>query len=180
MRKLPLNTPTPAHTAQGLAGRSAKHDSAWKHVSGQARYIDDLPLPEGTLHAAVGHSQQAHARVVSMDLDAVRRYPGVIAVVTARDVPGHLDIGPVFPGDPVMADDIVEFIGQPLFAVAATSHEAARKAARLAEVEYEPLEAVVTVSQALDKEFFVRPSQTQLRGNPDQALSQAPHRLTGE
>ena len=99
MRKLPLNTPTPAHSARGLAGQSVKHDSAWKHVSGQALYIDDLRMPEGLLHAAVGHSEQAHARIVSMDLDAVRQYPGVKAVITAKDVPGHIDIGPVVPGD---------------------------------------------------------------------------------
>ncbi|PCM44647.1 xanthine dehydrogenase molybdopterin binding subunit [Marinobacter sp. ANT_B65] len=180
MRKLPLNTPAPAHSARGLAGHSVKHDSAWKHVSGQARYIDDMPTPEGILHAAVGHSEQAHARIVSMDLDAVRQYPGVIAVITAKDVPGHLDIGPVFPGDPVLADGIVEYIGQPVFAVAATSHEAARKAAKLAKIEYEALDAVVTVTQALNKEFFVRPSQTQQRGQPDLALAQAPNRLSGE
>jgi len=180
MRKLPLNTPTPAHSARGLAGHSVKHDSAWKHVSGQARYIDDLPTPERLLHAAVGHSKQAHARILSMDLEAVRQYPGVKVVITAKDVPGRLDIGPVFPGDPVLADDIVEYIGQPIFAVAATSHEAARKAARLAKVEYEPLDAVITVEQALDKQLFVRPSHTQQRGKPDQALSAAPHRLAGE
>ena len=180
MRKLPLNTPTPSHTARGLAGHSVKHDSAWKHVSGQARYIDDMPMPEGLLHAAVGHSEQAHARILSMDLEAVRQYPGVVAVITAKEVPGHLDIGPVFPGDPVLADGIVEHIGQPIFAVAATSHEAARKAARLAKVAYEPLEAVVTVEQSLDKQLFVRPSHTQQRGEPDQALANAPHRLTGE
>ena len=180
MRKLPLNTPTPPRSANGLAGQSAKHDSAWKHVSGQARYIDDLPMPEKLLHAAVGHSEQAHARILSMDLTEVRSYPGVVAVITAKEVPGQLDIGPVFPGDPVLADDIVEHIGQPIFAVAATSHEAARKAAKLAKVEYQPLEAVVTVRQALDKEFFVRPSRTQRRGDPDRALAQAPHRLSGQ
>ncbi|MCK7545355.1 xanthine dehydrogenase molybdopterin binding subunit [Marinobacter bryozoorum] len=180
MRKLPLNTPTPAHSARGLAGHSAKHDSAWKHVSGQARYIDDLPMPEALLHAAVGHSEQAHARILSMDLEAVRAYPGVVAVITAKDVPGHLDIGPVFPGDLVLADDIVEHIGQPLFAVAATSHEAARKAAQLAKVEYQPLHAVVTVEQALEQQLFVRPSHTQQRGEPDQALAEAPNRLKGE
>ncbi len=180
MRKLPLNTPTPAHSARGLAGHSVKHDSAWKHVSGQALYIDDLRMPEGLLHAAVGHSEQAHARILSMDLEAVRAYPGVVAVITAKDVPGHLDIGPVVPGDLVLADDIVEHIAQPIFAVAATSHEAARKAARLAKVEYEPLDAVVTVDQALEKQLFVRPSQTQQRGEPDRALAEAPHRLKGE
>ncbi|MFN2361420.1 MAG: xanthine dehydrogenase molybdopterin binding subunit [Marinobacter sp.] len=180
MRKLPLNTPTPTHSARGLAGHSAHHDSAWKHVSGQARYIDDLPMPEALLHAAVGHSEQAHARILSIDLEAVRQYPGVVAVLTAQDVPGHLDIGPVFPGDMVLADDIVEHIGQPIFAVAATSHEAARKAARLAKVEYEPLDAVVTVDQALERQLFVRPTRTQQRGEPDRALAKAPHRLQGE
>jgi len=180
MRKLPLNSPTPAHSARGLAGDSVHHDSAWKHVNGQARYIDDLPVPEGLLHAAVGHSEQAHARILSMDLEAVKSYPGVVAVITAQDVPGHLDIGPVFPGDPVLAKDTVEHIGQPIFAVAATSHDAARKAARLAKVEYAPLEAVVTVRQALDKQLFVRPSHTQQRGDPDRALAEAPNRLNGE
>ncbi|MBZ2169344.1 xanthine dehydrogenase molybdopterin binding subunit [Marinobacter sp. F4216] len=179
MRRLPLNTPTPRHSAKGLAGQGARHDSAWKHVSGQARYIDDLPEPQGLLHAAVGHSEQAHARIVSIDLEAVRQYPGVVAVITAGDVPGHLDIGPVFPGDPVLADDLVEHIGQPIFAVAATSHDAARKAARLAKVEYEPLAAAVTVEQALDAQLFVRPAQTQCRGNPDTALAGAPNRLQG-
>lgn len=180
MRKLPLNTPTPAHSAKGVAGMGVKHDSAWKHVSGQARYIDDLPEPEGLLHAAVGHSEQAHARILSMDLDAVRAYPGVLAVITAADVPGHIDIGPVFPGDPVLAAGLVEHIGQPIFAVAATSHEAARKAARLARVDYEPLDPVVTIEQALDKQLFVRPSHSQQRGEPDRALAEAPNRLQGE
>ncbi|MAM00155.1 MAG: xanthine dehydrogenase molybdopterin binding subunit [Alteromonadaceae bacterium] len=180
MRKLPLNVPVPARNARGLAGASAIHESAWKHVSGQARYIDDLPEPESLLHAAVGHSDQAHARIVSMDLSEVSAYPGVVAVITAADVPGHLDIGPVFPGDPVLADGLVEHIGQPIFAVAATSHLAARKAARLAKVEYATMEAAITVDQALEKQLFVRPSQTQQRGDPDDALARAPHRLRGE
>ncbi|ONF43867.1 xanthine dehydrogenase molybdopterin binding subunit [Marinobacter lutaoensis] len=180
MRKLPLNTPTPARSARGVAGSASYHDSAWKHVSGQARYIDDLPRPEGLLYAAVGHSAQAHARILSMDLSAVAAYPGVVAVVTAADVPGHLDIGPVFPGDPLLAGEHVEYVGQPLFAVAATSHDTARKAARLAKVEYQPLEAVITVEQALARQRFVRPSQRQQRGDPDRALAEAPHRLRGE
>lgn len=180
MRKLPDQATVQNLPAQGLAGASSLHDSAWKHVRGQARYIDDLPEPEGLLHAAVGHSGQAHARVLEMDLSAVRAYPGVVAVLTVADVPGHTDIGPVFPGDPVLAGDLVEHVGQPLFAVAATSHAAARKAARLAKVRYEPLPAVINVRQALEQQLFVRPSQTQQRGDPGQALSQATHRLQGE
>ncbi|HEC52077.1 hypothetical protein LCGC14_0180710 [marine sediment metagenome] len=180
MRKLPRDISRQSGQAIGIAGQSALHDSAWLHVRGQARYIDDLLEPEGLLHAAVGHSEQAHARILSMDLSAVRAYPGVVAVITLADVPGHTDIGPVFPGDPVLASELVEHIGQPIFAVAATSHTAARKAARLAKVEYEPLHAVLSTQEALDKSFFVRPSHTQQRGDPDQALAAAPHRLKGE
>ncbi|WP_339665736.1 xanthine dehydrogenase molybdopterin binding subunit [uncultured Pseudomonas sp.] len=180
MRKLPRDISRQSGQAVGIAGQSALHDSAWLHVRGQARYIDDLREPEGLLHAAVGHSEEAHARITSMDLSAVRAYPGVVAVITLADVPGHTDIGPVFPGDPVLASELVEHIGQPIFAVAATSHTAARKAARLAKVEYEPLHAVLSTQEALDTSFFVRPSHTQQRGDPDKALASAPHRLKGE
>ncbi|TBW48995.1 xanthine dehydrogenase molybdopterin binding subunit [Marinobacter halodurans] len=180
MRKLPDTIVQPPASARGTAGSRIAHDSAWKHVSGQARYIDDLPEPPGLLHATVGQSTQAHARIKSMDLSAVRAYPGVVAVLTVDEVPGHTDIGPVFPGDPVLAGDLVEFIGQPLFAVAATSLRAARQAAKLAKVEYEPLEPVLTTKDALAKQFFVRPSHTQQRGDPDQALAAAPHRLQAE
>tara|TARA_R110002126_G_scaffold53613_2_gene145499 strand:- start:4865 stop:7219 length:2355 start_codon:yes stop_codon:yes gene_type:complete len=180
MRKLPRDISRQSGQAVGIAGQSALHDSAWLHVRGQARYIDDLREPEGLLHAAVGHSEEAHARITSMDLSAVRAYPGVVAVITLADVPGHTDIGPVFPGDPVLASELVEHIGQPIFAVAATSHTAARKAARLAKVEYELLHAVLSTQEALDTSFFVRPSHTQQRGDPDKALASAPHRLKGE
>lgn len=180
MRKLPDNNNTVDNCAKNLTGTNAYHDSAWKHVSGQARYIDDLPEPEGLLHAAVGQSTQAHARVTSMDLEAVKAYPGVVEVITVKDVPGHTDIGPVFPGDPVLVDDLVEHIGQPLFAVAATSHRAARQAARLAKIEYEPLPATVTAEQALAQKLFVRPDHTQQRGNPETAIASAEHRLQAD
>jgi xanthine dehydrogenase large subunit len=141
------------------------HDSADLHVAGAARYIDDLPEPPGTLFAAIGMSECPHGRIRSMDLDPVRRAPGVIAVVAAGDIPGANNIGPVFPDEPLFAAQLVEFRGQPIFAVAATSMELARRAARLARVEYEPLEAVVTIEQALAKQQFVHPTLTVTRGD---------------
>jgi xanthine dehydrogenase large subunit len=141
------------------------HDSADLHVAGEARYIDDLPEPPGTLFAAIGMSECPHGRIRSMDLDPVRRAPGVIAVVAAGDIPGANNIGPVFPDEPLFAAQLVEFRGQPIFAVAATSMELARRAARLARVEYEPLEAVVTIEQALAKQQFVHPTLTVTRGD---------------
>jgi xanthine dehydrogenase large subunit len=141
------------------------HDSAELHVAGEARYIDDLPEPPGTLFAAIGMSQHAHARIRSMDLDPVRRSPGVIAVVAAGDISGANNIGPVFPDEPLFAAGLAEFRGQPLFAVAATSVELARRAAGGARVDYEPLEPVVTIEQALEKQQFVHPTLEVKRGD---------------
>jgi xanthine dehydrogenase large subunit len=163
----------------GGAGRSKKHESADKHVAGEALYVDDHPALRGELHAAVGQSTVAHANILSMDLSAVKSATGVVAVITVEDVPGHIDIGPVFPGDPVLAIGKVEFIGQPLFAVAATNFDLARKAVKLAKVEYQVLDAVLTVQDALAKQNFVRPPFTMKRGDSASAIAAAEHQLSG-
>ena len=182
LKKLDQSITSQNNTAVGLGGvgRSKKHESADKHVSGEAIYIDDRPELRGQLHAAVGQSEFAHANIKKMDLSAVRAAPGVKAVITVADVPGHTDIGPVFPGDPVLALDQVEYLGQPLFAVAATSHDLARKAVLLAKVDYEELEPVLTVKDALAKQHFVRPPYTMKRGDSATAIAGAKHRLSGE
>ncbi|PKG81428.1 xanthine dehydrogenase molybdopterin binding subunit [Colwellia sp. 75C3] len=164
----------------GGVGRSKKHESADKQVAGEAIYVDDRPALRGELHAAVGQSTMAHANIISMDLSAVKAAEGVVKVITVEDVPGHTDIGPVFPGDPVLAIGKVEFVGQPLFAVAATSFDLARKAVKLAKVEYEELEAVLTVKDALAKKSFVRPPHTLKRGDSESAIAAAEHQLSGE
>jgi len=169
-----------ANVGLGGVGRSKKHESADKQVSGEAVYVDDRAPLRGELHAAVGQSTQAHGKILSMDLSAVKAAEGVVSVITVDDVPGHTDIGPVFPGDPVLADGKVEFVGQPLFAVAATSYELARKAVKLAKVEYEELEAVLTVKDALAKQNFVRPPFTMKRGDADAAIEKAEHQLSGQ
>src|SRR5262249_6806715 len=101
------------------AGVARHHDSAEKHVSGRAIYVDDIPERAGLLHAAVGMSARAHARVTGLDLAAVRAAPGVVAVLTARDIPGKNDVGPVVHDDPIFADGEVMYAGQSLFAVVA-------------------------------------------------------------
>ncbi|HEY0832431.1 MAG TPA: xanthine dehydrogenase molybdopterin binding subunit [Azospirillum sp.] len=155
------------------------HDSAVRHVTGSAPYVDDLPELPGTLHAAVRLSDKAHARILGMDLAPARAMPGVHAVVTSDDVPGELDIGAIQPGDPLLAPDLVEYAGQPVVAVAAETPAAARAAARRVELFYEPLPAVLTPEQALEEGLFVSPSQTMRRGDSAAALAGAPHRLKG-
>jgi len=164
----------------GGVGRSKKHESADKQVAGEAIYVDDRPALRGELHAAVGQSAHAHANILSMDLSAVKSAEGVVAVITVEDVPGHTDIGPVFPGDPILAIGKVEYVGQPLFAVAATSYDLARKAVKLAKVEYQALEGVLTVKDALAKQSFVRPPFTMKRGDSASAIVSAKHQLSGE
>ena len=180
MRKL-IDLPTKQSSKiVGKVGASRKHESADKHVSGTATYIDDRPVMANHLHGAIGQSTIAHGTITSMDLSAVKAYPGVVDVLVADDVPGHLDIGPVFAGDPVLVKDKVEFMGQAIFAVAATSHEAAVKAAKLAVVEYDELEPVLSVKDALAKQNFVRPTHTQSRGDAATAISGSDNVLSGE
>jgi len=161
-------------------GRAHPHESALLHVSGEASYTDDLPELQGTLHAALGLSQKAHAKVRNMDLDRVRGAPGVVAVLTAQDIPGVNDCGPIIHDDPILADGLVQYVGQPLFLVVADSHDNARRAARLGMVDYEELPAVLTPKAARDAQSFVLPPMQLRRGDAQAALQAAPRRLRGE
>ena len=101
-------THLPSVTAdKTVVGHSVRHDSAHLHVSGAARYIDDIPEPKGTLYAAVGMSSKAHARILKLDLSRVRAAPGVVAVVTAADIPGVNHMGGILKDEPVFAVDKV-------------------------------------------------------------------------
>ena len=155
------------------------HESACLHVSGEARYVDDEPEPQGLLHGAVGFSAQAHARIRRLDLGPVLAAPGVAAAIAAEDVPGVNNHGPILQDDPIFATDLVEYVGQSVFAVLATSARAARQAARLARVEYETLPAILDIDSAMEQGSFVLPSETLVRGQPERAIADAPHRLRG-
>ena len=158
---------------------SHPHDSAPLHVTGAARYADDGPEPADMLHLAFGQSAHAHARIRSMDLSAVRAAEGVMHVFTAADIPGANDVSPVAGDDRLLADGEVICVGQAIFLVAATSQRAARKAARLARIDYEPLPACLTIAAAQAAKSLIEPTQRMARGDAAAALASAPHRLTG-
>jgi xanthine dehydrogenase large subunit len=160
-------------------GASAVHDSARGHVSGAALYIDDLAEPAAMLHLAFGRSAHAHAEILSMDLSAVRSAPGVVAVLTAADIPGANNVAPVAGDDPLLATDKVHFLGQSLFLVAATSVRAARHAATLGKIEYRPLPAILTIAEARAAGSVIETAQRMARGDAAAALAAAPHRLQG-
>ncbi|GEK71851.1 MULTISPECIES: xanthine dehydrogenase molybdopterin binding subunit [Halomonas] len=169
-----------ASASREASGHASAHESAVKHVTGRAPYIDDIATPANALHVAVGFSPVAHGRLTRLDLEKVRQAPGVVDVITLADVPGHTDIGPVFPGDPIFADDEISYLGQSLFAVAAESHREARLAVKEAIVEIDEQPASLDPVAAAEREEFVRPTHVHERGDWQTALERAPHVLEGE
>ena len=161
-------------------GKSMKHESADKHVSGEAIYIDDRLEFPNQLHLVPRLSDVAHAEILRIDIEPCYAIPGVVKVITAADVPGELDIAPLTEGDPLLAKDRIEYYGQILLAVAATSQEAARQAAAAAIIEYRELEAVLSVKQALAEQHWVEEPHVHKRGDSAAALLKAAHRLQGE
>ena len=172
-------TPIQAVPREGLVHQPLPHDSADIHVAGTALYVDDVPEPPGLLHCAFGHATDGRGRLLSLDLDAVRASPGVVAVFTAADIPGENNVGPVVHDDLLLADGEILYPGQPLFLVAATSTNDARRAARLGKVVVEPLPALVTIAEARAAGYVIEQTQVMARGDADAGLAAAPHRLAG-
>jgi len=172
---------TSTEAIRGAVHSDLRHDSAIKHVTGRAEYCDDIAEPAGTLHAYLGTSDVTHARIRSLDLSAVRAAPGVIGVLTAADIPGANDISPTGRNDePVFPTDLIEFHGQPLFAVVAESRDAARRAAELAQMEVEDLPHALDPlqAQAAGYPHITDPLKLE-RGDVATGFAEAPHRITG-
>ena len=158
-----------------------KHDSAAKHVTGRAEYTDDIAEPAGSLHAYLGLSTRAHAMIREMDLGPVRAAKGVVGVLTAEDIPGVNDVSPTGRDDePIFAEEKVEFWGQPMFAVVAETRDLARRAAKLAKVDYEDLPRFLEADTAREGGMpYVTPPLTLKRGEAEAAMKKAAHRLKG-
>ena len=163
--------------ATSSVGKPLPHDSAHLHVSGTAAYTDDLPEPRDLLHVAVGMSSKAHARIRDIGVEDVLAADGVVDVCLAKHIPGENNCGPIVHDEEILATEEVGYVGQAVFAVAATTVDQARKAARLARIDYEELEAILDPVAAVAKKSFVLPSETLMRGDAGKAISTAPHRV---
>ena len=161
-------------------GSPEPHDSACLHVTGAARYLDDVPMPAGALHLAFGLSQVAHGRIDAIDLDPVRAAPGVVAVLCATDLTRPADVSPSAHDEPLLAEGVVHYLGQPIFLVIADSHLAARRAARLGDVRITPLPAILTIDQALEAgSRFEDGPVVWASGNAAAALADSPRTVEG-
>ncbi len=173
--------PSRSASAQPLVGAAVRHDSAAKHVAGEALYIDDVAGPEGLAHACLGLAAIAHGALVSLDLEPVRTAPGVLCVLSASDIPGVNDISSTHRHDePVFATDAILHHGQPLFAVVAETRDQARRAALLARAAYREKPPVLDVAaaRAAGGALVTDPLKLE-RGDVGAAMAGAPRRLSG-
>ena len=175
-----MENPAAIKAREMAPGKSDPHESAALHVSGEATYVDDIPELAGTRFVALGLSQRAHAKIKSTNYDAVKSSPGVVAVLDVADIPGVNDCGPIIHDDPIFADGLVQYIGQPIFAVVATSVMEARKAVAKAVIDYEDLPATIDVRDAKRQESWVLPPARLRRGDAQAALEKSSRRIKGE
>ncbi|MCB4822055.1 xanthine dehydrogenase molybdopterin binding subunit [Roseicella aerolata] len=166
--------------ARGGMGAALRHDSALRHTTGEARFLDDLPEPPGLLHAALALSPVAHGRLSPIDPAPARALPGVVAVLLPADIPGRNDIAPAGSGEVMLADGLVEYAGQPLAVVVGETRDAALAGAAALRPEIAPLPPVLSIAEAIARENWVLPPQAISRGDAAAALAAAPRRIFGE
>jgi xanthine dehydrogenase large subunit len=159
---------------------SIPHDSAIKHVSGESVYIEDMPVNSQLLIGRIMYSTQAHAKIKSLDISEAKKLDGVHAVLTHKDIPGINQMGPVVHDEVCLATDVVLCVGQAIVLIAAETEEIAIAAEKLIKIEYEPLEAILNLRTAIEKNLLLGPARTMQRGDADAALKIAKHVFTGE
>jgi xanthine dehydrogenase large subunit len=169
----------PLEVETAVVHKPLVHDSARLHVSGAATYIDDIREPAGTLHIAIGLADKAAGSLRGLDLDAVRAAKGVVAVLTAADIPGKNDIAPAFADEPLFADTEILFHNQAIFAVVARNRDQARRAARLAKIDIVEAKPAISLEDALETGARVLPDYEFGRGDPVAAQNAASRRLVG-
>lgn len=164
---------------KGAVHTAVRHDSAENHVSGRSIFIDDMPAIAGTLHAALVKSPHAHAKIKAIDTTSATSLEGVRAVLIAGDIPGRNDIAPIFQDEPVLAVGKVQYVGDPVAIVIADTLDRARAAADRVVVDYEPLEAILSIEEALERQHFTSDPQVMKRGDAKSAIEGAKHRISG-
>ncbi|WP_368040684.1 xanthine dehydrogenase molybdopterin binding subunit [Roseicella sp. DB1501] len=172
--------PAPPQAAARGMGAALRQDSALKHATGEARFLDDLPEPPGLLHAALALSPVAHGRLAPLDPAPALALPGIVAVLRPGDIPGRNDIASAGSNEPLLAEGMVEHAGQPLAIVVGMTRDAALAGAAALRPEIAPLPAILSLEEAIAREAWVMPPQEIRRGDAAAALAAAPHRLAGE
>jgi xanthine dehydrogenase large subunit len=160
-------------------GRSIPHDSAKGHVAGRATYIDDVPAIVGELAVDFVGAPVAAGKVVSIDLSGAEKLPGVVGIYTYRDLPGKNVWGSIFHDEPILVEDEVSYLGQPVLVVAATSRKSAARARDLIKIRCTPRQPVLTIDDAVAADSFIGPKRKIERGDVDPVFDSAAHVIDG-
>jgi len=180
-----MNAPISLHNLLPVSGiqqgTDVIHESAHLHVTGSATFTDDMPELAGTLYAALIMSPVAHGELVGdgIDRDAILKEHGVVAVYTAKDIPGENNCGPIVHDDPFLAVGKVEFLGQAVAVVVAREMLYAREAAHKAKVLVKELPPILTIDEAMAAQSFVMPAKGITRGHATEAIAKAPRKVKG-
>ncbi|MEA2492054.1 MAG: xanthine dehydrogenase large subunit [Acidobacteriota bacterium] len=159
-------------------GKNIPHDSARGHVTGESIYIDDMPPATNELYVDFVWSPYAHARIVSVDIEPARAMPGVAGVYTYRDLQ-HNAFGPVLHDEPLLAEEVCLFRGQPIVVVAADTRERAAAAKRAVAITFEELPPILTIEEAIAAQAFIGDPRYISRGDAAGALATAEHVIEG-
>ena len=180
-----MNAPISLHNLLPVSGiqqgTDVIHESAHLHVTGSATFTDDMPELAGTLYAALIMSPVAHGELIGdgIDREAILKEHGVVAVYTAKDIPGENNCGPIVHDDPFLAVGKVEFLGQAVAVVVAREMLYAREAAHKAKVLVKELPPILTIDQAMAAQSFIMPAKGITRGNATEAIANAPRKVKG-
>jgi xanthine dehydrogenase large subunit len=142
-----------------------KNSDSAGHVTGRSVFLDDIPEISGTLYAVPVASDIAHGRILKIDFLAALAIPGVVKIITYKDIPGENQIGSIIPDEPLLSPGDLHFVGQPVALVVATSEMTARKARNLIHIETEKYEPVTDARQAHKLGHFLVPPRVFTEGD---------------
>jgi len=128
--------------------KNIEHESAIKHVTGNAIYTDDIAEPRNLLHAVIGYSNCSKGIIKNINYDEVYKSKGVIDIITEKDIEGINDVGAIFKGDKIFTSKNIDYFGQPIFAVIATSNILAKKAALKVNINIKKSKPILTIEEA--------------------------------
>ena len=157
------------------------HDSSLRHSTGQAVYIDDMPEQENLLHAAPILSKIACGKIININSDKLNNLPFFTKVITAKDIPGENEIGPIKNGEPVLADDYISYLGQPIGIVLAETHQEAIYATSLVEIETEiTTKPILNLDDAFKQKSFLENPMILEKGNVESDMAKSNYKLSGD
>ncbi len=159
---------------------SIHHESAKAQVTGEALYIDDMPLNDKALLGFVYKSPLAHAKIIGYNLEKARQVNGIHAILSHKDINGINNLGPIIHDEETLASEIVNYKGQVIFIIAAETPEAARTALKLIEIEFQELQPIVTIEEAITKNNKLQESRKIERGNIEKAFIKSKHIIEGQ